>query len=149
MIDDRNWTFEGGARWWVFESTVRARTYPFVYRREHGVVWRWNPAQAGTGAWVIEVMQLLEQRGWIARALRGYCPTLVGQEADRCRDERMCFDHALHSDISAIVAVVERRDSFESTARAVILAAESTAFERGDEWPLHLALAADRLRSGS
>lgn len=148
MIADPHWVAEGGARWWLFERALRAEEFPFVYQREQGVVWRWDPAQAGTGAWVIEVMQSLEGGGWIGRALRKHCPALATHEAERQRRaRRLRFEREFHGQVSAAVAAVVRAASFENAARAVILEAERAAFERGDPWPLHLALASDRLRA--
>ncbi len=147
MIADPHWEPEGGARWWVFERTLRAKDWPHVYQREQGVVWRWNPAQAGTGLWVIEVMQSLEGAGWIGRALRRHCPALAAQEAMQRRSRSLRFERTLHAEIARVVVAIVRGPSFDNVAREVIFAAERVALERGDAWPLHLALAADRLRA--
>lgn len=142
-----HWVLEGGARWWLYQRSMRTLDFPCVYARAPGVVWRWDPAQAGTAPWVIEVMQSLEGAGWIGRALRRRSSLLAEQETRCTRCAQLRFSREAHQEIAAVVAAVVRGPSFEQVAPAVIFEAERAAFDRGDAWPLHLALASDRLRA--
>lgn len=140
------WEYDGGAVWRLYEGESDDERRPHLYSEMRGHLWRWDPAQAGTGAWEIKVLQSLDRKQTAARASVG--PVAL-DELLYVRAKRLRISAATRAQELRAVRVWMPAPAavwLRSLALNVPLEAERVALREGLEWPLHLALACEQLR---
>lgn len=137
------WEYDGGAVWRLYRGKSSDERRPHLYSEMRGYLWRWDPAQAGTGAWEIKLLQSLDGKHTAARASVG--PVAL-DEMLYARIKRLAVPNGLHEQAVRVWMPAPAAVWLRSLAINAPLEAERVALRERLEWPLHLALACEQLR---